>query len=108
MDKRNQLAALLSYYDIDIVLGCESHNEQSFLLSEILPNSYKIIRKDKSLGGGEVFIGIKQSLELYEETLLTTNAQIEMTWDKFLINKHRSLHLRSFYQLPDANSSSIV
>ena len=42
MDKRAQLAALLSYYDIDIVLGCESHIDQSFLSSEILPNSYKI------------------------------------------------------------------
>ena len=64
MDKRAQLAALLSYYDIDIVLGCESHIDQSFLSSEILPNSYKIIRKDRSLGGGGVFIGFKQSLEL--------------------------------------------
>ena len=60
-----------------IVLACESHIDQSFRSSEILPNSYKIIRKDRSLGGGRVFIGIKQYLELFEETLLATNALVE-------------------------------
>ena len=59
MDKRNQLAALLSCYDIDIVLGCKSFTDQSFLSSEILPNLFEIIRKDRYLGGGGVFIGIK-------------------------------------------------
>ena len=108
MDKRAQLAALLSYYDIDIVLGCESHIDQSFLSSEILPNSYKIIRKVRSLGGGGVFIGFKQSLELSEVTLPATNEPVEMIWGKLLINNHKSLYLCSFYRPPDGNSSSII
>ena len=50
--KRNQLASILSHHNIDIILGCESHIDESFLSAEILPNTYKIIRKDRSLGGG--------------------------------------------------------
>ena len=44
--KRNQLAALLSDYDADLILGYESHIDYSFLSSEILPANYKLIRKD--------------------------------------------------------------
>ena len=110
MDKRAQLAALLSYYDIDIqcFFGCESHIDQSFLSSEILPNSNKIIRKDRSLGGGGVFIGFKQSLELSEVTLPATNEPVEMIRGKLQINNHKSLYLCSFYQPPDGNSSSVI
>ena len=46
--------------------------------------SYKIIKKDRSLGVGGVFIGIKRSLELYKETLLATNVQAEMIGVKFV------------------------
>ena len=49
---------------IDNVLRCESHIDQSFLMWNLL-KSYKIIRKDRSLGGEEVFIGIKRCLELF-------------------------------------------
>ena len=54
LPKRNQFTVLLSNYDVDIVLGYESHDDQSFS-SEILPTNYKIIRKDRSIGGGGVY-----------------------------------------------------
>ena len=46
---RNQLGALLYNYNADImsdiVFGGESHIDQSFSSSEILPKNYKVIRK---------------------------------------------------------------
>ena len=75
--KRNHLAALLSDYDADIVLGCESHIDHSILSSEILPVTYKIIHKDRCLGGG-VFIGYKDHLNVCEESSLILDA--EMVW----------------------------
>lgn len=64
LSKRSHLAGLLSNYDIDIVLGSESHIDHAYLSSEILPLNYKIIRKDRSLGGGSVFIGFKNHLDV--------------------------------------------
>ena len=38
--KRNDLTVLLSEHDIDIVLGCESHIDESYFSSELLPPLY--------------------------------------------------------------------
>ena len=61
--KRNELAALLTSNDIDIVLGCECHLDD-FYSSEILPKTYTIIRKDRCLGGGGVFVDYKKYLSI--------------------------------------------
>ena len=68
---RNQLASILSHHNIDIILGCESHSDEMFLSVEILQNTYKIIGRDRSLSGGSVFIGFKNSLQLSEVGTLT-------------------------------------
>ena len=44
-DKRNQLAVLLVHYNIDVVFISETHLDNSIYLSEILPKSYKTIKK---------------------------------------------------------------
>ena len=44
LSKRIELGALLSSYNIDIVLGCECHIDQSLLSSEILLKNYKIVK----------------------------------------------------------------
>ena len=41
-NKRNESNKLLLYHDTDIVLGNESHIDQTFLSSEILLTSYKL------------------------------------------------------------------
>jgi len=68
LSKRSQLTSLLCDHNIDIVIGCESHIDQSFLSSEILPPNYKFVRKDHSLGGGGVFIGFENHLDISEVT----------------------------------------
>jgi len=109
LSKRNQLASILSYYDIDIIFGCESHIDQSFLSAEILPTTYKIIRKDRSLGGGGVFIGFKNYLELSEVTTLSSNiSDTEMVWGKLQIHNQKPLHICSFYRPPDTSLSPII
>ena len=92
--KRNQLASILSHHNIDIILGCESHIDESFLSAEILPNTYKIIRKDRSLGGGGVVIGFKNSLQLSEVTTLTScESDAEKIWGKLHMHNQKPLHI---------------
>jgi len=76
---------LLSDYDADIVLGCESHTDHSFLSSEILLATYKIICKDRCLGGGGVFIGYKDHLNICKESSLILDA--EMIWVNYIIQR---------------------
>jgi len=52
--------------------------DSTFLSSEILPSSYKMIRKDLVLGGGgSVFIGFKNSLRVVKS--------VEMLWPKLQV-----------------------
>jgi len=89
-NKRNELATLLLHYNIDIILGNESHIDSTFLFSELLPISYKIIRKDPSLGGGGgVFIGFRDDLVISE--LSYPSSEVEMIWVKLQIPNSKPL-----------------
>ena len=59
--KRLRLEALIKEHDIDIVMGCESHLDTSYFTSEVFPTNYVVYRKDRSIGGGGVFIAIKMT-----------------------------------------------
>ena len=83
--KRNNLAVLLSEHDIDIVLRYESHIDESYFSSELLPPSYAILRKDRPLGGGGVFIGVRRSSTVSEEPKLI--ADCEVIWTKLHFQK---------------------
>jgi len=107
VSKRNQLVALLDLHDIDIVLGTESHIDQTFLSSEILPKAYKLLRKDRCLGGGGVFIAFKQHLHILEETSLAM--ENEMLWAKLVVGpNHDCYYFCSFYRPPDTNFNPII
>ena len=81
-NKRNKLAALLLHYNIDIALGNEYHIDSTFYHLK----SYKIIRKDHSLGGGGgggVFIGFRGSFIISE--LSNPSSEAEIIWAKLQI-----------------------
>jgi len=76
------------------------------LSSELLPSSYKIIRKDRSLGGGGVFIGFRDSLVISE--LSNQSSEAEMVWAKLQIPNNKPLCLCSFYRPPNNNVTPIT
>ena len=56
VSKQGKLLALIEEHNIDIIIGCESHIDQSFLSTEIFPPNFTVHRKDRSIGGGGVFL----------------------------------------------------
>ena len=105
-NKRNELGVLLLHYDIDIVLGNESHIDSTFLSSEILPASYKLIRRDRSLGGGGVFIGFRNDIIISE--LLDLSSEAEMLWARLQILNSKPMYLCSFYRPPNNDAAAIA
>ena len=57
--KRARLAGLTIEHQPDIILGCESHLDDSFASPEVFPD---IIRKDRSIGGGGVFLAVSNKI----------------------------------------------
>ena len=101
---------LLSEHNIDIVLGCESHIDESYFSSEyklLLPPSYTILRKDRSLGGAWwSIIGFRKSLTVSEESKLITD--YEVIWAKLHFKKTQMLYICSFYRPPDSDMYPII
>ena len=77
------------------------------LSSEILPITYKLLRKDRCLGGGGAFIAFKHHLHVLEET--SQFMQNEMLWAKLVVGpSHDCYYFYSFYRPPDANIDPIT
>jgi len=54
--------AFLFDNDIDILVGTESHLDETVLSSEILPSNFCTYRKDRNCYGGGVFISVQNTI----------------------------------------------
>ena len=80
LSRQARLCGLIHEHKPDIIVGCESHLDNSYNSSEIFPVGFNIYRKDRTAGGGGVFLGIKDVLVTMEEPTLDTSA--ELIWAK--------------------------
>ena len=85
----------------DIVFRCQSHLDSSFSSSEIFPSQYVVIRKDRCIGGGDVFLALKNYLTVVEEPSFNGNA--EMVWVKLCFNKYKPIYGCSIYRPPGSS-----
>ena len=98
--------ALVDELNPDIICGCESHLIQSYHSSEIFPDSYMVLRKDRIEGAGGVFVCIKKHFNVSEERELDADA--ELIWAKIMLPNTRPIYLCSFYRPPDSNLNPIL
>ena len=96
--KKALLKSIMEEHKADIVFGCESHLDSSFSNSEIFPSQYVVIRKDRCIGGGGVFLALKNYLTVVEEPSFNGNA--EMVWVKLCLNKYKPIYVCSIYRPP--------
>ena len=64
--------------DIRIIIGTESHLDESYSNSEIFPRYYNTNRKDKNCHGGGVFILVQSTVPSYQIDVSSTF--IEIIW----------------------------
>ena len=101
LSKKGLLQSIMEEHKADIVFGCESHLDSSFSSSEIFPSQYMFIRKDRCIGGGGVFLALKNHLTVVEEPSFNGNA--EMVWVKLCFNKYKSIYVCSIYRPPGSS-----
>jgi len=63
--------------DIDILVGTESHLDDTILSSEMLPNNFCTYRKDRNSNGGGVFISVKKMIPSFK---VDTDTTIKIVW----------------------------
>jgi len=67
---------LLNEHKPYIVIGCESHLDNSYLSAEIFPSLFAVIRKDRCDGSGGVFLAFGNSLPIVEIPKLDADAEM--------------------------------
>ena len=103
--RRARLCGLLYEHTPDIIVGCESHLDNSYTSSEIFPVGFNIYRKDRTAGGGGVFLAINDTLATMEEPALDANA--ELIWAKINLHNSPPIYICSYYRPPHSDLQPI-
>ena len=99
-NKKAELHTIIDSAKPDIILGNESWLTPDIKNSEIFPDSFDAVRKDRASDAhGGVFIAFKPDLLCTETPELDTNCEI--VWCKLNIIGCRTLYHGSFYRPPD-------
>ena len=98
-NKKAELHTIIGSAKPDIILGNESWLTPDIKSSEIFPESFDAVRKDRASDAhGGVFIAFKCDLLCTATPELDTNCEI--VWCKMNIIGCRTLYLGSFYRPP--------
>ena len=70
------MEGLIHEHSPDVIVGCESHLDFTYTSSEVFPPGYTVIHRDRSLGGGGVFLYFHEALPVVEQPLLSSDAEV--------------------------------
>ena len=98
--KKAEFQALIDLHKPDIVLGCESKLDSTIPTYSVFPSTYDIFRKDWTLHGGGVFIGVRNDIIATEQVHLDVhNCEIITVSIKFAKSKTLSSPVIIAHQL---------
>ena len=100
-DKQAAFHSIIEHHQPDIVLGCESKIDNTYATYEVFPDNFTVYRKDRTAGGGGVFIATRDSLITSSEPSLDGDCEIVGANIEFA--NSRPLFVASFYRPPGSN-----
>ena len=109
LDKRSELSALIDLHNTHIILGEESKIGPVHQSSKIFSQNYTSFRKDRKVGGGGVFVLVKDDINSLEYTLkdLTDN-DCEIVWAQIRLPGSKLLNIASIYRPPNSNLQTMI
>ena len=97
VNKHVDLEVFLRLQNIQLVIGTESHLNESFLNFEVFPSGYTVYRKDRNIHGGGVFILEDESIP---SSIIEVDSLCEIIWVHLHVQKTMDMILGSFYTPP--------
>jgi len=97
---------MIEQNNIDIVMGCESHLDDSYFTSEVFPSNFTIYREDRCVGGSGVFVAVSNDLTSLEDPIINVSA--ELVWAKLCIKSMVPVYICAFYRPSNSDVEPIV
>ena len=77
VDKRAALNCLVNHHNLHIILGHESRLGPDIPSCEVFPKGFRSFRRDRVMGGGGVFILVREDIDHVEDALPNGNEDCE-------------------------------
>ena len=87
---------------IHLLIGTESHLNDTIFDSEVFPRNYSVFRKDRNIHGGGVFILVEKSIP---SSILEIDSTCEVIWVLLHLQHSHDIILGAFYAPPNSPSS---
>jgi len=103
--KQTGFAELAELHKPDIIMGTESHLDNTIATSEVFPPGYTdIFRNDRNCNGGGVFLAISETLVATEHA---KSPNSELIWAKITLRGSKPLYAGAFYRPPNIDNQPI-
>ena len=77
VDKRAELNCLVNHHNLHIILGQESRLGPDIPSCEVFPKGFRSFRRDRVMGGGGVFILVREDIDHVKDALPNGNEDCE-------------------------------
>jgi len=105
--KKAETSCLIDSMKPDIILASETWLKKEHSDNEVLPDTYKMYRKDRtSKGGGGIFIAVRSDLNSYIVPELSTDCEI--IWVAVKLAGRKTLYLCSYYRPHVSDEISLI
>ena len=108
VDKRAELNCLVNHHNPHVILGQESRLCPDIPSCEIFPKGFKSFRKDRIIGGGGVFILVREDIDHVEDAFPNDNKDYESVWVQLKLFNAKLLNIASFYRPPNSRNESLT
>ena len=98
IDKCAELNCLANNHNSHIILGQKSRLGPDTSSCEVFPEAYKSFCRDQVMGGGDVFILVRDDIDHIEDAFPDDNKDCESVWVQLKLFDEKLLNISSFHR----------
>ena len=107
-DKRAELNCLVNRHNPHIILDQESRLGPDIPSCEVFPKGFNSFRRDRVMGGGGIFILVREDIDHVEDAFPTYNKDCESVWVQLNLFNAKLFNIVSFHIPPNSRNESIA
>ena len=108
IDKCAELSCIVSHHNPRIILAQESRLCPDISSCKVFPKGFKSFRRDQVIGGGGVFILVRDDIDHVENALPDDSKDSESVWVQLILFNAKLLNIASYYIPQNSRNESLT